>query len=242
MQHDDFINDLETNGFAILNSFIGAETISSLIGVIERLPNDISSRLRNGKPFARRNLLQIPEIYALANSPAVKSVVDQVLGEHSVPIRGIFFDKNSAANWVVPWHQDLSIAVQQRVDTPGFGPWSQKAGLFHVQPPIDVLQRMLTMRVHLDDCSRSNGPLRVIPGSHRRILNSEELARLVEESREVSCVVPAGGVLVMRPLIVHASSPALNVGRRRVIHLEYSTGSLPGNLRWHADQNSVWTI
>ena len=135
-------------------------------------------------------------------------------------------------------HADAAIRAglfdgAERVEMPGFGGWSIKQGVIHVQPPPSVLENMLTLRVHLDDCDADNGPLRVLRGSHRHgRLNDDQIARLKHECEEVTCVVPAGGVLLMRPLIFHASSPAKKPRHRRVIHLEYAANPLPEPLRW----------
>jgi ectoine hydroxylase-related dioxygenase (phytanoyl-CoA dioxygenase family) len=156
-------------------------------------------------------------------------------------VRAILFDKNAAANWLVPWHQDLSIAVRERRDVPGFGPWSTKAGVVHVQPPIDVLNRMLTIRLHLDDCPETNGPLKVVPGTHRTMLTPDELAAVATNGPNVACVVRAGGAVLMRPLLVHASSPASELRHRRVVHIEYAAVSLPGGLCWYESYAQQWS-
>ncbi len=111
-------------------------------------------------------LRAIPEVRRLAGSPALLDLVEPVLGPGAFAVRGLLFDKTAAANWSVPWHQDLTIAVQDRVEAEGFGPWNVKAGILHVRPPIGVLEGMLTLRIHLDDCETGQGPLRVLPGSH----------------------------------------------------------------------------
>ena len=137
------------------------------------------------------------------------------------------------ANWKVPWHQDLTIEVRKKLDVSGFGPWSTKAGVVHVQPPASTLENMLAVRIHLDDCDESNGPLRVIPGSHRLgRLTSEQILRIAAQPA-VRCTVPAGGVMLMRPLLVHASSACRDPRHRRVIHLEFAAGALPAGLEWH---------
>lgn len=131
------------------------------------------------------------------------------------------------------WHQDRSIGVKQRLDAPGYGPWSVKAGVPHVQPPPSVLEQMLTLRIHLDHCGVDNGPLRVLPGSHARgILSDEMIAHLRSEVAPRDCTCLAGGALLMRPLLLHASSPAKFPAHRRVVHLEYSAGTLSDGLEW----------
>jgi len=121
-----------------------------------------------------------------------------------------------------------------RVESAGFGPWSIKAGVHHVQPPVSVLENMCTVRLHLDDCGEDNGPLKVVPGSHSRgLLDEPELARVVTAAPVELCCVPRGGAVVMRPLIAHASSSATRPGHRRVIHIEFANADLPWPLEWH---------
>lgn len=185
--------------------------------------------------YALRNLLEdVPEVTALADSTAVRALVAPTLGPGCFPVRGILFDKTPEANWNVVWHQDLSIAVRERRDVEGFGPWSEKAGVVHVQPPASVLERMLTVRLHLDDCDEINGPLLVLPGSHRGgRLTAPEIQERRAQTAGVPCPVPGGGALLMRPLLLHASSASQSPRHRRVIHLEYAAEALPGGLRWH---------
>src|SRR5207248_2544553 len=129
----------------------------------------------------------------------------------------------------------LSIAVRERKEAEGFGPWSVKAGVLHVQPPAAILEKMLTVRLHLDDCPEQNGPLRVIPGSHLLgRLREGAISALTTPAAPVVCTVARGGVLLMRPLLLHASSPSQQPGHRRVLHIEYAASPLPGGLQWHS--------
>ena len=165
------------------------------------------------------------------------ALVRPVLGPRAFVVRGLLFDKTPEANWPVPWHQDLTIAVKARSDAPKYGPWTRKGGVPHVGPPIDVLEGMLTLRIHLDDCDASRGPLRVLPGTHARgRLDAEETRRWLDRVPPVACPVPRGGVLVMRPLILHSSSPAEVPRHRRVVHLEYAADRLSGNVEWFESQ------
>jgi ectoine hydroxylase-related dioxygenase (phytanoyl-CoA dioxygenase family) len=151
-----------------------------------------------------------------------------------MPVRGIFFDKSAEANWLVTWHQDLTLAVRERCEVPGFGPWSVKEGVPHVQPPAECLQQMITVRLHLDDADESNGALRVLPGSHAQgRLSPEGIGEWRERVPEVTCVVRAGGALLMRPLLLHASGRSVSERHRRVLHLEYAGFDLPAGLEWH---------
>lgn len=217
-------SQIEQSGVAIIPSCLDASAVEEL-----RLRFDESSR-------SERNLLRESQIRDLARSSAVRRIVESVLGRKCFAVRATFFNKTPASNWTVVWHQDVTIAVRERretAETVGFGPWTMKAGVPHVQPTGVVLSGMLALRLHFDCSGRDNGPLRVIPGSHRRgRLSAEEIQRL-EKERAVECTVPAGGALLMRPLLVHASSRCATPKPRRVIHLEFAASGLSNGLDWY---------
>lgn len=197
----------------------------------------ISDALSGVRGGARHLLRTVPAVRTLAQSAVLRSIAERSLGPGAVAVRAILFDKTPGANWKVVWHQDLTIAVRERRDVAGFGPWTEKAGVPHVQPPVEVLERMVAVRLHLDDCTERNGPVRVLPGSHRRgRLTSAEVALVRETVPEVVCTVPRGGVLVFHSLLLHASSPAVEPVHRRVVHVEYVGAewrTLPGGLDWY---------
>ncbi len=174
-----------------------------------------------------------PFVREFANSDAVRKLVEPIIGEKAQVVRAIFFDKTPEANWKVPFHQDLTIAVKEQKDVNGFTAWTRKADIFHVQPPASVLENIVSLRVHLDDTDESNGALRVVVGSHRfGRLSATEIQRLKVEGETVTCCVGKGGAMLMRPLLLHASSAATNALHRRVLHFEYSSVKLPEGLRW----------
>ncbi|MBI2686842.1 MAG: phytanoyl-CoA dioxygenase family protein [Acidobacteria bacterium] len=215
----------EADGFAIVPRVAGAVAVDGLLAAIAKA----ETAGRRGS-YAIRNLLSdVPAVCEWTESAACRDLVEPILGRDARAVRGILFDKTPDANWKVPWHQDLSIAVAERIDIAGFGPWSMKAGVVHVQPPDGVLRKMVSLRLHLDDCREESGPLRVIPGSHTA-------GRSPEPPRNgrpaVACLAPRGSALLMRPLLWHASSAATRPGHRRVIHIEFSGALLPGGLRW----------
>jgi hypothetical protein len=190
---------------------------------------------RTSSTYGVRDLLnQAPKVRTLADSNPIRSLLVPLLGENAQPVRGILFDKTKEANWKVTWHQDLTIAVTKRIEVDGFGPWSVKVGIQHVQPPVRVLENMVAVRIHLDDTDEANGALRVIPGSHRNgRLKAERISALTAATRSVMTKAARGDVLLMRPLILHASSVGTEPRRRRVIHLEFSAETLPGGLEWY---------
>lgn len=215
--------DLERNGFALVPGVVDAVGRGQLLAEL-------------GVPEGpgRRGLLGIPQVAALARSPRLLALVRPHLAREPVPVRALYFDKNPAANWLVPWHQDLTIAVQERVEVPAFGPWSTKAKIPHVQPPVPCLEQMLAVRIHLDPAGAENGALRILPGSHRKgRLTAGQIQALRAEIPEVLCAAMPGDVLLMRPLVLHASARSTGSGHRRILHLEYAGWTLPVGLQWH---------
>ncbi len=156
-----------------------------------------------------------------------------VLGSGCFAVRGMLFNKTPASNWKIVWHQDKTIAVKVRKDVADFGPWSMKAGVQHVQPGASVMAGMLAIRLHLDESNENNGPMRVIPGSHKAGNLSAEAIDTWRMQPSVVCTVPKGGAILMRPLLLHASSSSIAPGTRRVVHFEFAAGELPGGLEWH---------
>ena len=235
-----YVDDITHHGFAILPEFLDSKTISRVLDAlsIAKLDDDTSQLARKnhraGKAFGIRNLLNVvPFTRDLANSPACKSLVSPILGPNTRVVRGIYFDKHKDANWKVAWHQDLTIAVRERVDIDGYGPWSLKAGIHHVQPPVSVLQNILTLRIHLDHTDESNGALRVLPGTHAYgRLSPTQIEHHKHHLHSITCTVPPGGALLMRPLLLHSSTTAVDPRHRRVLHFEYSSINLPHGLRW----------
>ena len=227
---------IEDQGFAIRNAVLSPHQVHQLQAALDRIPQSPTQHRRGGI----RNLLdESAEIHHLAASPEIRNLVQPILGPQCFPVRGILFDKLPAANWKVPWHQDLTIAVQNQVETEGFGPWSIKADVLHVQPTPHILEGMLSVRIHLDPCAESNGALRVIPGSHKQgRIPENRIPDLRLSTPEVICEVECGGTLLMRPLLLHASSPSQVPAHRRVIHLDFAATTLPNGLRWFSQPPS----
>jgi hypothetical protein len=229
------LDDFARDGFAIVPSVLSLSRIAALIDALGELESDIAVREKSGSTYAVRRLCEtVPAVRQLAGSPELRALVEPFLSPAARVVRSLLFDKNPAANWKVPWHQDLTIAVKQRREISGFGPWSIKTSVPHVQPPVHVLAGMLTVRLHLDNCGPANGALRVLPGSHKLgVIDAATIARIRQQIPEISCAILAGGALLMRPLLLHASAPATVPGHRRVIHLEFAAANLPGGLEWH---------
>jgi Phytanoyl-CoA dioxygenase (PhyH) len=228
--------EVDANGFAIRETILSLGEVAKLLFSLERIGQDGATRKRGGV-FAIRNLLDASsEIRNVAHSPTVRELVEPILGSDFFPVRGILFDKIPDANWKVPWHQDVTIAVQDKVEAEGFGPWSVKADVLHVQPPASILECMLSVRLHLDDCGEENGALRVIPGSHNRgRIPEDQIQSIRDLSQEAVCNVKIGGALLMRPLLLHASSPSRMPTHRRVVHIDFASVSLPSRMRWFSE-------
>jgi ectoine hydroxylase-related dioxygenase (phytanoyl-CoA dioxygenase family) len=146
-----------------------------------------------------------------------------VLGPDAFPFRATFFDKSPQSNWLVVWHQDTALPLRERLDVPGWGPWSLKDGIPYAHAPTSALSQVVALRVSFDDSTIENGPLRVLPGTHiSGVLSDDGVHELATHIDSVDCVVPKGGVLVMRPLLVHASSKSQSEAQRRVLHVEYA--------------------
>jgi ectoine hydroxylase-related dioxygenase (phytanoyl-CoA dioxygenase family) len=180
-----------------------------------------------------RHLMGNAAVSGVARDRRLLDLASAALGMSAVPYRATLFDKSLASNWLVVWHQDIALPLEHRRDAVGWGPWSTKAGVVYAHAPASALQRIVALRVHLDDSTSENGPLRVIPGSHELgVLAESDLRALVARERPHECIVGRGGIIVMRPLLVHASSKSAVPGSRRVLHLEYaSTMSFEPDLR-----------
>jgi ectoine hydroxylase-related dioxygenase (phytanoyl-CoA dioxygenase family) len=221
------------DGYFICDDVVSFEDVEHLRQAVLGLANRQEVR-RKRSVYGVRNLLEIcPAVQSLAKKPSVRRFATAILGDGAFAVRATFFDKVPDANWSLSWHQDKVIAVRDRRDVPGFMAWSKKAGVWQAQPPAEVLAQMIAVRVHLDDCGRDNGPLRVLPGSHRFGWLDDELDDWKNRVAEVMCAVRCGGVVTMCPLTLHASAAAQAVGHRRVIHIEYAAAELPAGLEWN---------
>jgi|SRR5215217_1536186 len=172
------------------------------------------------------------EALAVLIEPA-SALARRLLGAAARPVRALFFDKTPERNWALGWHQDRTIAVRHRGETPGFTAWTLKSGIAHVVPPFDYLERMLTLRIHLDPAGPDNAPLLVAPGSHRLGRVAEpDIPAAVERLGSRLCLAQAGDVWAYSTPILHASARSLKPARRRVLQLSYSADTLPNGLEW----------
>lgn len=216
------IDQFHKLGYTLYRKVLGFATLASLRSECDRIASE------QGKACVRRLTEHSELISQLAHSEWLTKLIPYGLQ----PVRSILFDKTPQENWPVAWHQDLTIAVRHKVETAGYGPWSIKDGAPHVRPPIELLEQMATIRIHLDDTPAHNGALRIAPGTHRNgVITS--IQTYLERSEEEICACEAGDVLLMRPLLLHTSRRSTAPNRRRVIHIEYAPrNALDPNMEW----------
>ena len=208
---------IERDGFGIVPGVLGSEEIERLLG---RISAAAPHRSRAGV----RHALGLSPVVELAQQPSVIERARAVLGPGALPYRATLFDKSPKSNWLVVWHQDTALPLRERRETAGWGPWSVKEGVAYAHAPAAALKEILALRIHLDHSTRLNGPLRVLPGTHRLgVLDDDRVHELATKMAQVECLVPAGGILAMRPLLIHSSSKSQVEAERRVLHIEYAS-------------------
>jgi hypothetical protein len=219
-------------GYSLLASRLSREDLSSLLDRVQ--PEGTAGvRRRGGAIYAARNVLwERAGLAALLDALGLDRLAGEALGAPAFPINALFLDKNSGANWKVPAHQDLMMPVSERREAAGFSHWSEKLGVVHVEPPARVLDRLVALRVHFDDCDVANGALAVVPGSHRRGKFTDSQLEAIAPESYVVCEADAGEVLLMKPLLVHRSAASRDPGRRRVLHVVYAGEEPGGGVRW----------
>jgi hypothetical protein len=214
----------DRDGFLSLPEFLTNDACDAIVRELDRLTLDGAGT---------REVLSHEWCRELAGDVLRGCEERGVLPAGYAAVQCTYFRKSRERNWFVAWHQDLAIPVSERVESAVLTGWSDKEGGLFVQPPAAVLEELVAMRLHLDECAESNGPLRVVPGSHRLgRLTPEEIVRCRDEAGEVVCTLPRGGALAMRPLILHASAKATGAGDRRVLHFLFGPPTLPHGLRW----------
>jgi len=210
-------------GYAIYENILDAADMSDLL---QTLSASGISRTRAGA----RHLLGVAAVRALAFDHRLLAIARQFVSDGAVPYRATLFDKSPTSNWLVVWHQDTALPLREHVETTGWGPWSVKAGITYAHAPAAALQKIIALRVHLDDSTSTNGPLRVLPDTHTfGVLSDDRLLELAGRIRPVNCVAASGGVVAMRPLTVHASSKVTGDQPRRVLHIEYAASLQVGD-------------
>ncbi|WP_345952548.1 phytanoyl-CoA dioxygenase family protein [Mucilaginibacter sp. PAMB04168] len=227
-----YIDEIATKGYTIVHSVFSHEEIDFMHKALSSADTSRLTFRKSADLFAIRQFLkELPEIKSLIFTRSFEQLLTSIFGDSYFVVKSIYFDKPEDSNWFVAYHQDLTISVKSRQDIAGFGPWTVKQDQFAVQPPLEILQQNFTVRIHLDNTDEHNGALRVVPGSHRKGIYRPETIDWSKETEEV-CPVSKGGIMVMRPLLLHSSSRTTSKHRRRVIHIEFSNVSLPEPLKW----------
>jgi len=222
----DWRKAVEEQGFAIVPSVLSTrELIPILVSLADLEPP-------RGKAGIR-HVLNHPTVKVVAQNPRLLEMAQAVLGDAAFPFLATLFDKTPDGNRLLGWHQDVALPLQSKIDAPGWDLWSEKEGVIYAHAPASVLERVLALRLHLDDCTEDGGPLRVLPGTHGLgILKEEEVERHSTFEQPVDCIGARGAVVAMRPLIIHASSKPRSQAPRRVLHIEYAaTKDLSGGLQ-----------
>jgi hypothetical protein len=232
------IVSLDREGVAVLADVYTPSEADELSAALVRVltgrgGDDASIRSQEGVVYAARNILRLwPQAATFWRRPALLDALAVVLGPRFGLVRILFFDKPPQQTWALPWHKDLTIAVRNnRLPSASFAKPTRKAGVPHVEAPLGVLESMVTARLHLDDVTDENGPLKVIPGSHR---TGKELTLDLAPPRVLHA--RRGDVLLMRPLVAHCSGKSHpdTARHRRVLHLEFAASvDLPDGYAWH---------
>lgn len=215
----DWHRTVQDEGYGLIPNVFSQAEVPSLL---EELGRAGLPRSRAGVRHAMRN----DSIAGLARDARMMEIAKQILGAGAIAFRATLFEKLPDSNWLVAWHQDTALPLRERRDIPGWGPWSVKDGVHYAHAPARALEQIVALRVHLDDSTADNGPLRVLPGTHTQgVLTDDEVHALAEGVAAVDCLMPLGGVVAMRPLVIHASSKSRIETPRRVLHIEYSASA-----------------
>lgn len=220
------------SGHYVLNEVYSVTEVSAIINSIENAQKDAVNFRKSADVFAIRQFLkEIPEVASFIFNEKLNTLISKNFGDDYFVVKSIYFDKPPQSNWFVAWHQDLTISVDQKTALENFGSWTVKHNQYAVQPPVQILENIFTIRIHLDDTDENNGALKIIPGSHDKGVQRVDEKRYTEKDG-IYCPVPKGGIMLMKPLLFHSSSRTTNTQQRRVIHIEFSNCELPQPLQW----------
>ena len=224
--------NLLTDGFTIIDAIYSNDEVQQILATIENADKSNETFRKSSDLFAIRQFLkEIPEARELIYNTNLKNIVAELFGDDFFTVKSIYFDKPENSNWYVAYHQDLTISVNKKIELAGFGPWTVKQNQFAVQPTLEILQNIFSIRIHLDDTDEHNGALKVLLASHNKNIYRPETIDWSIET-EISCAVNKGGIMIMKPLLLHSSGRTTNNKKRRVIHIEFSNQELPSELKW----------
>lgn len=230
---------IESDGFAVIDEVFSEPEIGILLKIIADIDTSKPTFRKTNDLFAIRQFLkEVPQALAIIFNKRLISLINSIFGEDYFVVKSIYFDKPEDSNWFVAYHQDLTISVDKKIEIEGFGPWTVKHQQFAVQPPLSILEDNFTVRIHLDETHEGNGALKVIPRSHLKGIYRPET---IDWSIENECICPVnkGGIMFMKPLLLHASNRTTNQRKRRVIHIEFSRIQLPLDLQWSESSQTI---
>jgi ectoine hydroxylase-related dioxygenase (phytanoyl-CoA dioxygenase family) len=233
-----YSKEINSEGFAIIDTIYSDTEMDQIISEIEKVTNNSSENSTFRKSddlFAIRQFhREIPDTLPTIFNEKLKEIIKTNFGENYFIMKSIYFDKPEKSNWFVAYHQDLTISVNKKVEIENFENWTIKQNQFAVQPPKEILESIFTIRIHLDKTTKDNGALKVLNKSHKKGIYRVENIDVKEET-ETICEVEKGGIMIMKPLLFHASNKTTNNERRRVIHIEFSNQKLPNELNWREE-------
>ncbi|SDJ33201.1 phytanoyl-CoA dioxygenase family protein [Chryseobacterium jejuense] len=228
---------IEKYGFSVINEVFSDAEVVEIIDVLNNIDTSKENFRKSEDLFAIRQFLkEVPEIKDFIFNDNIKKIIREIFGDRYFVVKSIYFDKPETSNWYVAYHQDLTISVDKKLELSGFGPWTTKQNQFAVQPPLNILENIYTIRIHLDETDEHNGALKVVPESHSKGIYRPETIDWTVETEE-TCKVDKGGVMLMKPLTLHGSNRTTNGKKRRVIHIEFSDRELPEVLQWAERMN-----
>jgi len=229
---DFYKSQLESSGFTTIDRIFSNEQIERMLKLISQVDTSKGTFRKSIDLFAIRQFLkEVPEIDKLILNDEFKLFIHGLFGSDYFIVKSIYFDKPEQSNWFVSYHQDLTISVDRKVELDDYSKWTVKQNQFSVQPPLDVLKQIYTVRIHLDDTDENNGALKVVPGSHLKDVYRPQDIDWSKETEHI-CAVPKGGVMIMKPLLLHSSSRTTSNNKRRVIHIEFCNQELHEELKW----------
>jgi predicted DNA-binding transcriptional regulator YafY len=219
---------LSSKGTVIIKHIYSKKEINQIKNIVYQFQKENTEE----KPYAIRNLLsKIPGLVPHIINKNLSFILNRI-DKNLFLTKAIFFDKTHEANWYVTWHQDKTINVKEKIETEGFTGWTKKEDHYGVTPTESILKNTITIRIHLDETTTKNGALMVIPGSHNKKLNDEEIKLITQNSMALNCELDFGDIHLLKPLLLHASHKSVNEKSRRVIHLEFNSVELPNQLWW----------
>jgi len=225
-------NEITDKGYTVVEGVFELAEIQQIESAINEADQSNSKFRKTTDLFAIRQFLkEVPTTIPHIFNDRLIGLINKLFGDNYFVVKSIYFDKPGTSNWFVAWHQDLTISVDKKVVLSGYSNWTVKQDQFAVQPPLELLEDNFTIRIHLDDANENNGALKVVPGSHLKGVSRAEDINWDEETVD-TCNVKCGGIMIMRPLLMHASDRTINNEKRRVIHIEFSRTKLPEEINW----------